>query len=318
MNDQPLISIIIPTYNRAHLIGRSIKSVISQTYQNLDIIVVDDGSIDNTEEVVNSFQDSRIHYIKHENNRGVSAARNTGIKLAKGQYVAFQDSDDEWLPEKLEKQLALFTQNNSPNLGLVVCGYSVIRETGTKRTYKRINPLSYKELLSHFTGYGEATQRFILKRDITSSELYFDENLPAWEEWDLLFRISRTCHIGVANEPLVKYYRHSGPHVDIPSNRIRARKMLIRKYSSELGSCSKGLSYAQWQLALDYFQTGNIERVRLHLRKAIKANPWNLDYHLQYLAAIYGKSMFQLVFSFRHVIAASVKHLTSHSKRDNL
>lgn len=100
----PTVSVVIPTYNRAHLVGRAIQSVLNQTYQDFEIIVVDDGSTDNTEEVVKSFNDPRIRYIRHDQNRGGSAARNTGIKMARGEYIAFQDSDDEWLPEKLESR----------------------------------------------------------------------------------------------------------------------------------------------------------------------------------------------------------------------
>ena len=108
----PKVSVIIPTYNRAHLVGRAIRSVLNQTYQDFEIIVVDDGSTDNTEEVVKSFNDPRIRYIRHEKNRGGSAACNTGIRAARGEYIAFQDSDDEWLPEKLEKQMQVF--ENTP------------------------------------------------------------------------------------------------------------------------------------------------------------------------------------------------------------
>src|SRR4030043_1337098 len=104
----PTVSVIIPTYNRAHLVGRSIRSVLNQTYQDLEVIVVDDGSKDNTAEIVRGITDPRIVFLKHEKNRGVSAARNTGLKAARGKYIAFQDSDDEWLPQKLEKQLELF------------------------------------------------------------------------------------------------------------------------------------------------------------------------------------------------------------------
>ncbi len=104
----PTVSVIIPTYNRANLVSRAIKSVLNQTYQDFEIIVVDDCSEDNTEEIVKSFNDSRIRYIKHKKNKGGSAARNTGIKRARGKYIAFLDDDDEWLPSKLEKQIMLF------------------------------------------------------------------------------------------------------------------------------------------------------------------------------------------------------------------
>ena len=97
----PTVSVIIPTYNRAHLVGRAIKSVLNQTYRDFEIIVVDDGSTDNTKDIIKEFQkkDKRIKYIPYEKNKGGSAARNTGIKAAKGEYIAFLDSDDEWAYE---------------------------------------------------------------------------------------------------------------------------------------------------------------------------------------------------------------------------
>ena len=112
----PIVSVIIPTYNRAHLIDKAIKSVLNQTYQDFEIIVVDDGSTDNTNEVLKNFTDSRIHYIFHTSNLGVSAARNTGIKTSQGEYIALLDSDDDWLPEKLDKQVDVL-QNESSEVG---------------------------------------------------------------------------------------------------------------------------------------------------------------------------------------------------------
>ena len=112
MNNTDLISVIIPTYNRAHLIKRSAQSVLNQTYKNLELIIVDDGSTDNTKEVIDSLNDERIVYVKQENH-GVSSARNTGINVANGKYIAFQDSDDIWHSDKLEKQINTLKQNNA-------------------------------------------------------------------------------------------------------------------------------------------------------------------------------------------------------------
>jgi hypothetical protein len=131
--------------------------------------------------------------------------------LAEGAFIAFQDSDDEWLPGKLEKQLEVFSQDSTGRIGLVVCGHEFITDSEVIRCYPRTHLLNYQNLLSHFTGHGEATQRFMFKRSSTSSELFFDETLPAWEEWDLLFRISRICQIGSVKDVLVRYYRHGGP-----------------------------------------------------------------------------------------------------------
>ena len=120
------VSVIIPTYNRANLVGRAIKSVLNQTYKDFELIIVDDSSTDNTKDVIRQFQekDSRIEYIKHHKNKGGSAARNTVIKSSKGEYITFLDSDDEWLCEKLEKQIKLFSIMPT-KVGVLYCGYYV-------------------------------------------------------------------------------------------------------------------------------------------------------------------------------------------------
>jgi glycosyltransferase involved in cell wall biosynthesis len=306
----PTVSVIIPTYNRAHLIGRSVRSVLNQTYTDFELIIVDDGSKDNTEDILKAFNDPRIMFIKHTINRGVCAARNTGIKSARGAYIAFQDSDDEWLPQKLEKQMAVFQQDKKGDIGLVVCEYIIVSKDGEKRFVPRVNELTYQKMLSHLGGYGEATQRFMLKRDLTASELYFDQRLPAWEEWDLLFRVSRHCRIDYARDVLVKYYRHGGPHVDVPTNRLRARKILLRKYAKELAANPRGLSFGHWQIALDYHKIGDMRRVRHHLKKAIAAYPWNPDNYLQYVAALFGWKAFKLAFNLRHFISVIMREPT--------
>ena len=299
----PTVNVIIPTYNRAHLIGRSIRSVLDQTYQDFEIIVVDDGSKDNTEEVVKAINDPRIIYLKQYKNLGAAATRNTGIKAAKGKFIAFQDSDDEWLPRKLEKQMECFEKDSTGDLGLVVCDRISIIKNQERYQLRRKRNLNYVQLLSHFTGLGVATQCFLLKRDLVAPELYFDERLRAWEEWDLMFRVSRICRIHVISEPLVKRYLHGGDHVDVLGNRINAKKVLIRKYAEELTENPKGLSYAHWQIALDYYKIGDIKRVRLHMKKAVAAYPRNLDYLYQYTAAALGRRVFKLAFNVRHAIS---------------
>ena len=108
--DAPLVSVVLPTFNRERLLPRAINSVLNQTYKNLELIIVNDGSTDDTEKVVKGYSDKRIRYYKQELNKGGSAARNVGIKLARGELISFQDSDDEWLPEKLERQVRKFSE----------------------------------------------------------------------------------------------------------------------------------------------------------------------------------------------------------------
>src|SRR5438132_12765470 len=109
----PTVSVIIATHNRARLLRRAIHSVLAQTFEDWELLVVDDGSTDNTETIAVSLQDLRICYLRHEVNRGLSAARNTGIRISRGEYVAFLDDDDEWLPKKLERELEVFRSSST-------------------------------------------------------------------------------------------------------------------------------------------------------------------------------------------------------------
>src|SRR5688500_9781977 len=124
VHHNPIVSVVIPTYNRAHLIRRAIDSVVAQTFADWELIVVDDASKDDAEGVVRSYGDSRMRYVRHDVNKGASAARNTGLYAAHGEFVAFLDSDDEWLPEKLASQVELFRANPGgfASLGVVLTG----------------------------------------------------------------------------------------------------------------------------------------------------------------------------------------------------
>src|SRR5436190_11436655 len=126
----PTVSVVIPVFNRAVAVRRAIDSVLAQTFQDFEIIVVDDGSTDDTAESVSSFQDPRITLIRHDRKRGGSAARNTGIRSSSGAYVAFLDSDDEWLPAKLERQLEVFGRSDD-ELALVYAGTERAYADGT-------------------------------------------------------------------------------------------------------------------------------------------------------------------------------------------
>ena len=132
IKDSPTVSVIIPTYNRARLVGRAIQSVLNQTYQNFELIVIDDGSTDNTEEVVKGFRDERLHYIRLSEGSGGSAVpRNTGLKTARGEYIAILDDDDSWLDEAKVKEQVEFL-NAHPDYMLVGTNLVVVDGNGTE------------------------------------------------------------------------------------------------------------------------------------------------------------------------------------------
>ena len=198
MNNTDLISVIIPTYNRAHLIRRSAQSVLNQTYKNLELIIVDDGSTDKTKEVIDSINDKRIIYIKQEN-QGVSAARNTGIEKAKGKYIAFQDSDDVWHLDKLEKQLLTIQKNNAD---LVFC-----KQFKFGTLMKRKVPKNIKEgfLQKDILPINIFPQTILSKADILK-ENKFNIHMLSVEDFELLLRIQKKYSIYCIDEALVDYH----------------------------------------------------------------------------------------------------------------
>ncbi|OGM08897.1 hypothetical protein A2159_02760, partial [Candidatus Woesebacteria bacterium RBG_13_34_9] len=200
----PTISVIIPTYNRALTIKRAIDSVLNQTYQDFEIIVIDDRSTDNTEEVVKIFNDEKLKYIRHEKNKGGSAARNTGIKVAKGEYIAFLDSDDEWHPEKLQKQLNLFN-NLDKEFGVIYCGFQGVNEFG--KVFKYVIPKHRGYItLKLIEGNCVGTLSIILaKLSYINSINGFDEDLDSCQDWDLYIRLSKICKFDFVPEVLVNY-----------------------------------------------------------------------------------------------------------------
>lgn len=274
-NNDPAISIIIPTYNRANLIGKSINSVLNQTFKDFEIIIVDDGSTDNTENIVKNFDDRRIRYIKNKRNKGACAARNAGIKIAKGKYIAFQDSDDEWLPEKLEKQIKFFRTAKS-KIGIVYTAYWQIKN-GNKiymppKRVKQRNGNIYKELLkSSFIG----NQTILLKKECFKKSGVFDENLPRLQDWDLVLRLAKYYDFKFIDDPLVLYHYNSD---SISTNykmfSTAIERMIIKHFKNSNNKL----------VAKHYFRTGTmlclcgaLKEGRNYFIKSIKLNPLNIS-----------------------------------------
>ena len=280
----PNVSVIIPTFNRANLVGRSIKSVLDQTYCDFELIVVDDGSIDNTEEVVKAFSDPRIRYMKHEKNRGLSAARNTGIKAATGEYIAFQDSDDEWLPNRLERQLPAFQQDKEKRIGLVLC--QMYFPEGNWTWAPKVQNITFEEIIHHEAIIGPVT--FLIRRDVAGPELYFDENLRAAEDWDFLIRISRICDIEYIKEVLVHIHDDADSRNRTPINDLESRILLLQKFAEEFNSRPRALSSLHRKNALDYCALRKTKLTRQSLRAAIQASPRIPSLYLQYFLSLFG------------------------------
>jgi len=267
----PTVSVIIPTFNRAHLVGRAIHSVLVQTYQDFEIIVVDDGSTDNTEKVIKSFNDPRIRYVRHEKNKGGSAARNTGIKTARGKYIAFLDDDDEWLPEKLEKQINKF-QTLPSIFGVVYSGFSYVSENGEiiSNVIPTLRGKVYDNLLKENI-LGSPTP--LIKKNCFKKAGLFDETLPSCQDWDMWIRLSKYYYFDFVPDILAKHYVHRHRISANLNKRIAARKKLIKKYWADLSQRPQILSIHLAQLGKLYFRAGDSTTALKYFLTSIKKDP---------------------------------------------
>jgi glycosyltransferase involved in cell wall biosynthesis len=231
----PRVSVIIPTYNRASVVSEAIQSVLEQTFTDYETIVVDDGSTDNTRELVRKLDNGsgNIRYI-YQTNRGVSAARNHGISLAKGDYVAFLDSDDKWLPEKLHIQVQALDKN--PEYGMAYSYFlrvsnsgDVIKESGKART--RLSGWIYPEIL-FIKGTAIQTSTVIVRTCVLREIGGFDEKMRICEDLDLWRRIAILCKVLQIERTLSIYtIRMNVPAPWLES--VQARSFFYRKAIAE-------------------------------------------------------------------------------------
>ena len=240
-----LVSVVIPTYNRQDTILRALNSVFTQTYQALEIIVIDDGSTDQTAAIVAPFAD-RIRYIR-QHNQGVSKARNHGIAEASGEFVAFLDSDDEWLPTKIEKQVRLFQEN--PQADFVGC----MTPDEEMRIRDQFDTRE-GQFLSYLMGMFPANPtRHIVRRKCLVEHGDFDSSLNGGEDLDLWLRLlQRGCLAANVPEMLLVYHISDDGLSRNVDRMLRDQKFIKRRHIDSLPSCWQRLWYGSRFLARCY------------------------------------------------------------------
>ena len=204
---EPLISVVIPAFNRSEKIMRAVKSVQNQTYKNWEAIIVDDASNDNTAKIVHgmSFQDKRISCVSHKSNKGAQAARNTGIRAALGDWVAFLDSDDEFLPESLASRINIALKENTR---AVHSHAFIVHPNKSKITYGSpgFKGRIYKDILKKD---GPTFPSLLVQKKALENIRYLDENILAFQEWDTYIRLSECCTFSFLPEETF-IYDHTG------------------------------------------------------------------------------------------------------------
>lgn len=271
----PKVSVIIPTYNRAKYLSEAIDSVLAQVYQDFEIIIVDDGSTDNTRNIVEKYVKNfpeKIRYFFQEK-KGSSAARNNGIRNAKGEYIAFLDSDDKWLSEKLEKQMKLI---KNEDVGFVYSNAYV--ENNGKMT-SRIKPTS--AVLDFYglfcEGKSIVMSTVLIKKEYLKKVGMFDESLQVAVDHDLLARVLLDYKVKHLNEPLAIYREHLN---NVSSDMERMNKngiMICEKFLKEKKVprriVLKKLAYKYYMLGKLYYENKKYKEATKAIGSAIITFP---------------------------------------------
>ena len=200
MMGQKIISVIIPTYNRKDKLMKCIESVLGQSYRNIEVLVVDDASTDGTEELFREFWDSRLRYLRYSTNQGACYARNYGAERAKGELLAYQDSDDVWHRDKLEKQYELLLSSGAD---MCFCGMNRMSESGS-RFYYPVHPFHPEHALEEFLAENRASTQTMLMHKEVWEKLRFDENIRRYQDWDFGIRAAENFSLCYLPEALVE------------------------------------------------------------------------------------------------------------------
>jgi glycosyltransferase involved in cell wall biosynthesis len=282
MNVSPIVSVIITTYNRPDLLPRAINSVLNQTFDNLECIVVDDCSPDSeTKTLVQSADDERLRYIRHDKNRGVSAARNTGIERSRGEYIAFLDDDDEWLPTKIQKQISVF-DDLSDSYAIVYCWMDYYSDNQDEIIEKYRPKLEGNIFPKTLDGQPiGSTSTLVVRKDIAEEFDGFDESLPRGVDGDFIRRVSQEYKFDYVPEALVRYYIEHG-HKRITRddaegirNRINGLQTKLTKFDAALDSYPARAANIYGDLAFQYGRLGEWSHSVRYYWKAILTAPFS-------------------------------------------
>lgn len=227
--ETPTVSVIIPTYNRANMVSRAIQSVLEQTYEDFELIVVDDASTDNTEDVVKGFNDSKIKYLRHDENKGGSVARNTGIRHSVGKFLSFLDDDDEFLPDHLTILVETIKGLGS-EWGIVYGGKIAVDGNNSSKIYpKWKGEVSDKILVYGSVGIPTA----LIRRSCFEIVGLFDESFPRHQDWEMYVRLAKRYKFFPVNDATVRVYSSSPPSL---KNVLYSKQLFLEKFSEEISS----------------------------------------------------------------------------------
>ncbi len=279
----PLVSVVLPTFNRSQTIKKAIVSVLRQSLDDFELIVVDDASTDDTENLVAGISDPRIRYHRLRTNAGAGGARNAGIDMARADYIAFQDSDDVWRPEKLKVQLTVL-QDTHARYG--ACASAYLRHVDDRQYV--VAPQSPKKLEQDFLGQIAfnnfiSTQTLMARKKNLADIGAFDTELPQLEDWDLCLRLAQKTQIAWLPDPLVDVY--DSP--DSLTRKVRAgaiaRQIILGKYPDLFARYPSARRRHQYTMAAIFSRCGEQQEARKALTGLLRSYPFHYKAIARYM-----------------------------------
>lgn len=259
-----VVSVILPTYNRANTVGEAIESVLRQSYNPFELVVVDGGSTDHTPAIVESFSDARLRYHRRAEPAGVSTARNIGVNETSGEFVAFIDSDDRWREDKLHRQVTAI-RDMDPSYAVAYSG--VQKEFGEPRT--RNGASGDIEAAIQHMAVPTYTSTLLIRRQAFDDRGGFDDVLPCYEDWDLCLRLAAKYRFQYLDTPLV-VKGTAGDNISAdPDRLVAAIRRLTARYALPRETIGRLLADA----GVTYCEAGNLHRGRSYLLNALRHNP---------------------------------------------
>lgn len=276
LSKRPLISVVIPTYNHAHYLGRALESVKQQTYAYWEVIIVDNHSQDNTDQVVREFNDPRFHLLKIHNAGVIAASRNKGVRAAKGEWIAFLDSDDWWTPDKL----AISVRATGGNLDVIYHDLKVVKQLNQKIHLRRVRSRvlsgnAYDDLLSN--GPAMPNSSVVVRREslIEVGGISEDKDKIAWEDFDTWISLAKAgCQFRRVRGSH-GYYWFGGGNVTNANRTLATVSSFIRHHIDQSTQLTKNNIpwWCHYTLALTHQQLGDLKQSRDHFVKAWKLVP---------------------------------------------
>lgn len=244
----PRVSVAISTWNRAHLVGRAIRSALAQTFEEFELLVVDDGSTDDTPDVLAAVDDRRLHRVRHPRNYGISRTRNTALRLARGEWLAYLDDDNEWAPDYLERQLAF--AGSRPEAGVAYC--RARQRHAPSGSEAEVGELKQGRVFCDLVeGWNPYVSSALIRRGLLVEAGGLDERLGATEDRDLWMRLAqRTEFAGTRDALLIRHVRHGPQLSHNPELLAQDAAILGEKWRAAVTASCGRPAYRRWRLRL--------------------------------------------------------------------